>query len=141
VSHVRYTHYSLLRTIEAALGLGTLTPNDRYAQAMNDVFGHQAAPAAPATAAPPAPPAGAAAARCRRPPAVQRRRPHDPTAFVVNSASATVTPVDLTTRKAGPAIPVGRDPQGIAITPDGRTRKAIAHITVGAYPVAAAVAG
>ena len=25
VSHVRYTHYSLLRTIEAALGLGTLT--------------------------------------------------------------------------------------------------------------------
>ena len=28
VSHVRYTHYSLLRTIEAALGLGTLTLND-----------------------------------------------------------------------------------------------------------------
>jgi hypothetical protein len=27
-----YTHYSLLRTIEAALGLGTLTANDRYAQ-------------------------------------------------------------------------------------------------------------
>ena len=32
VSRVRYTHYSLLRTIEAALGLRTLTGNDRYAQ-------------------------------------------------------------------------------------------------------------
>src|SRR5215472_1955522 len=38
VSHVRYTHYSLLRTIEAALGLGGLTRNDRYAQPVNDVF-------------------------------------------------------------------------------------------------------
>jgi Phosphoesterase family len=38
VSHTRYTHYSMLRTIEAALGLGTLTNNDRYAQPMNDVF-------------------------------------------------------------------------------------------------------
>jgi Phosphoesterase family len=38
VSHTRYTHYSMLRTIEAALGLGTLTQNDRYAQPLNDVF-------------------------------------------------------------------------------------------------------
>jgi Phosphoesterase family len=38
VSHTRYTHYSLLRTIEAALGLGTMTDNDRYAQPLNDVF-------------------------------------------------------------------------------------------------------
>ncbi len=38
VSHTRYTHYSLLRTIEAALGLGTLTDNDRYARPVNDVF-------------------------------------------------------------------------------------------------------
>ncbi len=38
VSRVRYTHYSLLRTIEAALGTGTLTANDRYAQPVNDVF-------------------------------------------------------------------------------------------------------
>ena len=48
VSHVRYTHYSLLRTIEGALGLGTLTRNDRYAQPVNDVFSH--GPAAPAPA-------------------------------------------------------------------------------------------
>lgn len=34
----RYTHYSLLRTIEAALGLGTLTANDRYAQPLNSIF-------------------------------------------------------------------------------------------------------
>jgi len=39
-SHVRYTHYSLLRTIEAALGTGTLTRNDGYAQPVNDVFSH-----------------------------------------------------------------------------------------------------
>jgi phosphoesterase family protein len=38
VSHTRYTHYSLLRTVEAALGLGTLTRNDKYAQPLNDVF-------------------------------------------------------------------------------------------------------
>ena len=38
VSKTRYTHYSLLRTIETALGLGALTDNDRYAQPLNDVF-------------------------------------------------------------------------------------------------------
>ena len=38
VSRVRYTHYSLLRTIESALGLGGLTRNDRYAPPLNDVF-------------------------------------------------------------------------------------------------------
>ena len=50
VSHARYTHYSLLRTIEAALGLGTLTRNDRYAQPVSDVFG----PSSPARHAGPA---------------------------------------------------------------------------------------
>ena len=38
VSTVRYTHYSLLRTTEAALGLGTLTDNDKYATPLNDIF-------------------------------------------------------------------------------------------------------
>jgi hypothetical protein len=38
VSTVRYTQYSLLRTTEAALGLGTLTKNDAYATPLNDVF-------------------------------------------------------------------------------------------------------
>lgn len=37
-SPVRYTHYSLLRTIEAALGLPSLTPNDTFATPMNDLF-------------------------------------------------------------------------------------------------------
>lgn len=37
-SSVRYTHYSVLRTIEAALGLPTLTKNDLYAQPINDVW-------------------------------------------------------------------------------------------------------
>jgi len=34
VSHVRSSHYSLLRTTEAALGLSTLTANDRFAPAL-----------------------------------------------------------------------------------------------------------
>ena len=69
VSHVRYTHYSLLRTIEGALGLGPLTRNDRYAQPVNDVFSHGPAVQAPAVGAAAAPPA---AWRCRGP---GRRRP------------------------------------------------------------------
>jgi hypothetical protein len=40
VSTDRYTHYSLLRTVEGALGLGTLTTNDLYADPPNDVFAH-----------------------------------------------------------------------------------------------------
>ena len=163
VSHVRYTHYSLLRTIEGALGLGTLTPNDRYAQPVNDVFGHQPAPPAPATVLPAAQPsrarAPAAAGRAALSPgaAAAPGGTRHPTAFVVNSASATVTPVDLTTRRAGPPIPVGARPQAIAVTPDGRTayvansgsgtvtpidtatRRAGTPIATGAGPVAVAV--
>src|SRR5215472_6197972 len=53
VSHVRYTHYSLLRTIEAALGLRGLTGNDRYAQPVNDVFAMQPGSGTTARAVPP----------------------------------------------------------------------------------------
>ena len=75
VSHVRYTHYSLLRTIEAALGLGTLTPNDRYAQPVNDVFGRQRRAAGPGRrpAAPRRPPE-----RGHRPPRAGPRYPPVP---------------------------------------------------------------
>ena len=45
----------------------------------------------------------------------------DPVAFVVNSGSGTVTPVDLRTRKAGLAIRVGSDPVAIATAAGGRT--------------------
>ncbi len=38
-SGTQYTHYSLLRTIEASWGLSTLTGNDGGASAMNDMFG------------------------------------------------------------------------------------------------------
>ena len=78
VSHVRYTHYSLLRTIEAALGLGTLTANDRYAQPLNDVF----ARGSRAAAVPRLPSPGRAPRstdRCflqRRPRRHPPRRPH-----------------------------------------------------------------
>jgi YVTN family beta-propeller protein len=128
VSHVRYTHYSLLRTIEAALGLGGLTSNDRYAQPVNDVFGTKPGSGPPARAALP-PSRGPARARtvgqARTIGQARTGRAgtggRAPTAFVVNSASGTVTPVDLATRRAGPAIRVGSSPQAIAITPGGRT--------------------
>ncbi len=38
VSDTDYDHYSTARTIEAALGLPPLTPNDHYAQPLNDAF-------------------------------------------------------------------------------------------------------
>ena len=167
VSPVRYTHYSLLRTIEAALGLGTLTDNDLYAQPLNDVFGRYAtpraalassAPAAAAAAAAPAPAPGTAAQLTSAAAAAPAASGDPaPTAFVVNYASNSVTPVNLTTRKAGDAIPVGADPAAIAITPNGRTayvvnsgsgtvtpiatatRKAGKAIRVGADPAAIAI--
>jgi YVTN family beta-propeller protein len=133
VSHVRYTHYSLLRTVEAALGLGILGRNDRYAQPVNDVFSHgPAAPAPGASAAaepgpaggPVQPAAGAPAATAGGQVAAAGTRaltaPRHPTAFVVNSGG-TVTPIGLTSRRAGKPIKVGANPQAIAITPDGGT--------------------
>jgi len=121
----RYTHYSLLRTIEAALGLGTLTANDRYAQPLNDIFDSERAlvsapqPAVsasadspmPATVAPPGTATFLAAAAKAR----------DPVAWVANYASNTVSPVNVTTRKAGPQIPVGAGPRAVVATPDGKT--------------------
>ena len=129
VSHVRYTHYSLLRTIEAALGLGTLTANDRYAQPVNDVFRRGARmPALPAPAARAARPRGlrprprraAGRAGRSRAAATAPGRHRDRAAFVVNSGSGTVTPVDLLTRHAGPPIRVGARPTAIVASPDGR---------------------
>jgi len=123
VSKVRYTHYSLLRTIEAALGLKTLTRNDRFAQPVNDVFRPGAAEAqapsspyhASATASKPTP-SSSPTPEARRPPPPGRA-----TAFVVSSRAGTVTPVGLADRKAGRPIAVGRDPQAIALSPDQRT--------------------
>jgi YVTN family beta-propeller protein len=125
VSKVRYTHYSLLRTIEAALGLGRLTANDRYAAPVNDVFSAQAWPVrGPAT--PPAAGVRLEAAATR--PALRSAKnvalpsaATDPLAFVANSGSASVTPVDLRSRKAGKPIGVGSDPAAIVAAPNGRT--------------------
>jgi YVTN family beta-propeller protein len=122
VSKVRYTHYSLLRTIEAALGLKTLTRNDRFAQPVNDVF----RPGAAAAVGPPSPYHGSGTASPPTPsssPTTATRRPPPPgpaTAFVVSSRAGTVTPVGLTDRKAGHPIAVGREPQAIALSPDQR---------------------
>ncbi len=166
VSHVRYTHYSLLRTIEATLGLGSLTDNDRYAQPLNDVFrasaSSQGAARGRAATVPLTAHVPAGASECSPPPPTRgvpspsRSRP-PPTAFVVNSASGNVTPVDLATRKAGAPIAVGPDPVAIAVTPNGATafvanssgdtvtpidvatRRALVPIGVGAAPQAIAI--
>jgi hypothetical protein len=45
-SDASYNHYSVGRTIESALGLAPLTPNDQYAEPINDAF---LPPVAPAT--------------------------------------------------------------------------------------------
>jgi predicted alpha-1,2-mannosidase len=42
-----------------------------------------------------------------------------PTAYVSNYSDGTVTPVDRRTGTAGPTIPVGSGPDGVAVTPDG----------------------
>ena len=122
VSGARYTHYSLLRTIEGVLGLHTLTRNDRYAQALTDIF---RAGARGATA-PPSPyvahdaatqPAGASSGP--EPAATPTSGPGLPTAFVVSAAAGTVTPITLATRRAGRPIRVGHNPQAIGLSPGG----------------------
>jgi len=125
VSGVRYTHYSLLRTVEAALRLGTLTRNDRYAQPLNDVFdaharGSFSLVSAGAGAAPPAVRRHAATASAVRGSARTAAAPQD-TALVANYSSGTVTPVSLSTHKARKPIAVGSGPDAIALAPNERT--------------------
>ena len=142
VSHVRYTHYSLLRTIEGALGLHTLTKNDLFARAVDDAFlthpvahlahvadVHRAVTRPMALVANSSSgsvtPVSLATGKTGRPItvgadpvaiAVARQR-H--TAYVVNHGSNTVTPIDTSTLKAGRPIRVGADPTAIAVTPSG----------------------
>ena len=119
-SRQRYTHYSLLRTIEAALGLRTLTPNDRYAQPVNDIFSskdqieqQRGVPTHPAARrpVPASPPVAASNWNAQR----------TPTAWVANFASSTVTPVSLRSRKAGTPVRVGTEPRALAVNPHGHT--------------------
>jgi YVTN family beta-propeller protein len=76
---------------------------------------------------------------------------------VTNSGSGTVTPISTATGKAAQPIPVGADPQAIAVTPDGRTAyvldwaagsvtpivtatgRALPPIQVGSFPSAIAI--
>jgi YVTN family beta-propeller protein len=131
VSATRYTHYSLLRTIEAALGLGTLTANDRYAQPVNDIFYPERtrfpAPAAnpasldvtaPAAVTPVRQPAWAPAPANAMPAKAGARQP---VAWVANYGSDSVTPVNLATRRAAPAVAVGSEPRAVVAAPGGAT--------------------
>jgi YVTN family beta-propeller protein len=83
----------------------------------------------------------------------------DPVAWVANYASNTVSPVNVATRKAGPQIPARSGPRAVAATPDvttvyvadslagtvtlidTKTGRVYAPVTVGSYPVAAAITG
>lgn len=47
--------------------------------------------------------------------------PDGQTAYVSNSGSGTVTPIDLATAAAGTPIPVGLRPRGLAVSPNGAT--------------------
>ncbi len=130
----RYTYYSLLRTVEAALGPGTLTANDRYAPAFNQIFKtsktlsseRTLGSTTPAPLTPPQPdratgsaPAAQTAPTARFLAAAAKSR--QPIAWVANYASNSVSPVNLTTRTAGPQIRVGPGPQAILATPNGKT--------------------
>jgi YVTN family beta-propeller protein len=143
----RYTHYSLLRTVEAALGLGTLTANDRYAPAFNNIFkttktlspertlgSTTPARLTPTQPDPPTPRArGTSAAQFLAAAATARQ----PIAWVANYASNSLSPVDLTSRKAGPQIRVGPGPQAIAATPNGTTIYVANSLSDTVTPIAA----
>ena len=65
-------------------------------------------------------PAGASAAAAGSP-ASPARTARPVTAYVVNKASGTVTPINTVTGKAGTAIPTGHLPVAAAISPNGKT--------------------
>ena len=112
VSHVRYTHYSLLRTIEGALGLHTLTKNDLFARAVDDAFLTH--------------PVAHLAHVADVHPAVTGHR-HGSMALVANSSSGSVTPVSLATGKTGRPITVGADPVAIAVARQRHTAYVVNH--------------
>ena len=47
--------------------------------------------------------------------------PDGTTAYVADFGSYSVTPIDIAANSAGTAIPVGYEPAGIVISPDGLT--------------------
>src|SRR6266566_5021715 len=65
-------------------------------------------------------------------------RPGTATAYVVNAGSGTVTPIAIANNRAGPAIPVGDNPQAIAITPDGKTAYVANFVSSTVTPISTA---
>ena len=57
--------------------------------------------------------------------------PDGETAYVTDSGSNTLTPINLATNAAEPSIVVGPAPTGITITPDGRTAYVVTNPTYG----------
>jgi hypothetical protein len=69
-SSVTYDHYSLLRTIEAGLGLSTLTVNDAAASPISDLFTPAPPPPTPSPSPSPTPPPPPSPSPTPLPPAV-----------------------------------------------------------------------
>jgi YVTN family beta-propeller protein len=57
------------------------------------------------------------------------------TAYVINASSDSVTPIQIATNTPGDAIPVGRAPAGIAITPNGKTAYVTSEISHSVTPI------
>jgi DNA-binding beta-propeller fold protein YncE len=55
--------------------------------------------------------------------------PDRSTAFVADSGSGSVTPIDLAIRTAGQSISTGKSQNAIAITPDGSTAYVVNEYT------------
>ena len=123
----------MLRTVEAALGLGTLTANDRYAPGLQPHIHNQQNPFSRTdrwldNSRPP----HLDPARPGQPRAPREHRPRrflaaaaktrQPVAWVANYASNSVSPVNLTTRTAGPPIPSRTRTAGDRRHPERRDR-------------------
>ncbi len=57
------------------------------------------------------------------------------TAYVANSGSDSVTPIDTATNTADPAIAVGDYPIAVAITPDGKTAYVVNYSSNSVTPI------
>ena len=60
------------------------------------------------------------------------------TAYVVNSGSNTVTPINTATGTPGRPIPVGEGPEAIAITPNGKTAYIVNSLSDTVTPITTA---
>jgi YVTN family beta-propeller protein len=86
----------------------------------------------------PAPQAAADAASMAGAPASPAGSANPVTVYVVSVGPGTVTPIATAANTAGPLITTGNTPEGIAITPDGKTAYVANYISGAVTPIATA---